>query len=326
MQSKDYQARSRFGSRRKAVRPSLPARLLLSAPSGAGKTWTALSIASVLTGEAGTTVVIDTEQQQGEHTASVTYADVFDFDVVPWRGADGFDIRDLTQTLREGANELGPDDCTVIDGISPFWNGTGGVLDMVDGRFGSWAKVRPMQDEMLRAIKEFPSHVILTVRAKQDWQVTEYEDQRGRTKQKVERLGMGIQFDANIIYEMQVSATIDLDSHALTVDKSRSTLLADRSWPGEREVEFAEIYKGWLAGGHSLLSAAQATDLVSLFDKISDDDARTIAKREFVAECGRPSDILADDLERAAAIAERIVSDFTTESGPQPKLVDGEAA
>ncbi|MEM9467757.1 MAG: AAA family ATPase [Actinomycetota bacterium] len=319
--NRDYQARSRAGLRRKAIRPALPARLLMLAPSGAGKSWSALSIATELVGTSGSIVAIDTERQQGQHTALTTYADVFDFDYIPWED-NWFDPRDLRMTLRDLAESMGENDVLVIDGIAPFWTGRGGALEKAD-TFGGWKDVRPMLADLMDEVKSFPSHVIVTVRAKTEWEISEKEDDRGRRKQNVEMLGLGPQFDKDIVYEMQVAVTLDR-THKLTVFKSRSTVLADREFPAEHERDFAAKYQEWLAGGSPLLARAAQDEIMELLNAPYVKADRAALKRRFLAEFGDPKDMLAADGARAMQWAAEASAEYA-DTPPEDASADDDA-
>jgi len=66
---------------RKAVKYDAKLRLAISAPTGAGKTWTSLLIATRLAEATGSKIaVIDTE-----HGSASKYADRFDFDALDLR-------------------------------------------------------------------------------------------------------------------------------------------------------------------------------------------------------------------------------------------------
>ena len=68
---------SRFQPR-KASRQQLKARIAITGPSGAGKTYTAIEFAQTLQGD-GRTVVIDSERGSASW-----YSDRWDYDVVDW--------------------------------------------------------------------------------------------------------------------------------------------------------------------------------------------------------------------------------------------------
>ena len=123
---------SRLANAKPAVRPSLKARLMLSGPAGAGKTYAALEIAATL-GER--VLVIDTEKE-----SALTYADQFRFDHLPWRPP--FDPRELAHELVAAGETY---DAIIVDSFSHFWTGSGGTLDIADGKFGGWKTARPGQ-------------------------------------------------------------------------------------------------------------------------------------------------------------------------------------
>ena len=299
MKNAGHQGRSLWGSKQEAVRPRLPARLLIHAPPGGGKTFTSLSIADRFRSHWGgrDVTVIDTEQQQGKHTASVTYADIFDFELVPWPEALGYDPRDLTATIKDASVEASEDSILVIDGVQPFWSGAGGILALV-GRFGDWADVRPIQAAMLTALKTYPGHLILTVRGKLAWSVQEYEDERGLKKQRVDPMGTGIQFDSNLLYEMNVVLEMD-KGHTATVTKTRTGRLADRYYEAGQIDRFTDEYAEWLEGGLPVIGQTKANSLVQVFDRIESPDTRVALKAQFSSEFGLPNLILVEDYERA---------------------------
>src|SRR4051794_16392214 len=125
----------RIDNARPAVRQSRMGTLLLTGPSGAGKTWTALTIAQIL----GTpTIVFDTEAR-----SALDYADVFSFEHVAWTAP--YDPAELAANV-VAAPARGYD-VVIVDSFSHFWSGQGGTLDIADGRFTGWKEARPVQRE-----------------------------------------------------------------------------------------------------------------------------------------------------------------------------------
>ena len=96
---------NRLSLAREAVRPSLKARLMLSGPAGAGKTFSALEIASVL-GER--ILLIDTEKE-----SALTYASEFAFTHLPW--APPFDPRELGATLVQAQSGVAQYFCALLE-------------------------------------------------------------------------------------------------------------------------------------------------------------------------------------------------------------------
>jgi hypothetical protein len=208
-------------------------RMMLAGPSGAGKTYTALTIAATL----GTsTLVLDTEKE-----SALTYADTFAFDHLRWEPP--FDPRELASVLTEADGY----DTIVVDSLSHFWQKQGGTLEIADGKFTGWGVARPAQELMVEAILTCRAHVIVCVRSKQKF--TQQQDDRG--KHVVIKLGVGTIQDDTLDYEMNVAAELDLD-HNLTVSKSRTEALpVGRTYrPGDVS-EMAAAYSAWLASGDS---------------------------------------------------------------------------
>jgi KaiC/GvpD/RAD55 family RecA-like ATPase len=100
----------------KASKRQSKARIVITGPTGSGKTYSALSIASAL---GKRVAVIDTEQG----SASL-YSDQFDFDVLELTG--DYHPQKYVEAIKSAAS-AGYDVC-VVDSITHEWNGKGGVL------------------------------------------------------------------------------------------------------------------------------------------------------------------------------------------------------
>ena len=224
---------SRLSNAKPAVRPSLKARLMLSGPAGAGKTYSALEIATVL-GER--ILVIDTERE-----SSLTYADEFTFTHLPWR--EPYDPRELAQTLGEADVEY---DVIVIDSLSHFWGGQGGTLDIADGKFGGWKTARPAQNDAVQAILSAGCHVIVCVRSAIE-HVQELDTRTG--KQVVKKLGLSPKQDKDLEYELNLAAEISIE-HKISVSKSRTTAVpVGREFAPGHARDLGKVYAEWLASG-----------------------------------------------------------------------------
>ncbi|HZE34069.1 MAG TPA: ATP-binding protein, partial [Actinoallomurus sp.] len=163
-----------------ATKEAAKARIALAGPSGSGKTYTALVTARALAA-GGKVAVIDTERE----SASL-YADEFTFDTL---NMHAYDPRDLVKAL--GAAGAAGYAVVIVDSLSHFWMGSGGMLEQVDhaakrsyggNSFGGWKEARPMERQMIDALLGYPGHVIVTMRTKTEWVVQENE--RGRKEPK----------------------------------------------------------------------------------------------------------------------------------------------
>ena len=227
---------SRLANAKPAVRPSLKARLMLSGPAGAGKTYSALEIASVL---GDRILVIDTEKE-----SALTYADEFTFTHLPWRPP--FDPRELATDLVAAGEEH---DVIIVDSFSHFWTGSGGTLDIADGKFGGWKTARPAQEDVtFGGLLSTPAHVIICCRAKMEYLSEEYED-KGRKRQRVTKIGLAPRQDGELEYELNLAAEIDID-HRISISKSRTTAVpVGRSFTSGHAGDLAKDYAAWLGSG-----------------------------------------------------------------------------
>lgn len=236
--------KSRLGTAITAVRPKLKARIMLSAPSGGGKTWTALTIARELCkGDMTKVLVIDTEKD-----SALTYVDEFrmesggSFMHLPWDAP--YSPSDLAATMHD-AGRSGYE-VIIADSLTHFWTKAGGTLDLADARFGGWKTARPAQEEMVDAILGTTAHVIVCVRSKVEY--TQVYNEKTR-KQEVKKLGMAPQQDATLDYEMNIAVELDLD-HNMFIGKSRTNdIPVGRVYNPGTAAMFAEHYATWLAGG-----------------------------------------------------------------------------
>lgn len=223
---------------KKAVKRAIKARFALDGPAGAGKTMSALKIATALV-PGGRVAVIDTERQ----SASL-YANLFNFDVLE---LETFDPRLYIEAINAAAREKY--DVIIVDSLSHAWSGKDGMLDKAGGKFSSWRDITPMHNALVDSLLTVPAHVFVTMRTHTEYLVTEEVDERGRKKQKVERVGLKPLQKAGSEYEFTVVGDMSLDN-TMTISKSRCPALQGRSFvrPGE---DVAAILRTWLEDGEA---------------------------------------------------------------------------
>lgn len=299
---------SRLSQARPAVRPALKARMQISAPSGAGKSRTALTIATEF---GGPILDVDTE-----HESALTYADDFIFDHLPWRGP--FDPLELAELLLD---PQGYEDGTIIiDSATHFWRGEGGTLDIANGKFTGWKEARPVQEALVKAILQCPAHVILCVRSDMAYEQT--EDSNG--KKRVDRVGMKPQQDADLVYELNVGLDMDMN-HNIVVTKTRTAVLPiNRTFRAGRAnvVELARTYAEWLKGGEPLLGKAEAEALIEMFEKLPGQQDKILAKQLFIEVFARPEMLRANQLDDAMQWIEEYIARGGPEGGSPATLED----
>lgn len=227
----------------RATRKQVRLKLALIGPSGSGKTWSALSIAQ---GLGGSIAVIDSEAGSAER-----YAGDFEFDHAI---LDDFSPEGYVGALQE-AHEANYDNI-LVDGISQEW---GRLLHDVD-RFGGWKEATPRHDRFVQALIKVPRNVIVTMRAKTMYDVTEAPRADGRgTKQEIVKLGLGpIQRD-NVEYEFDLVGMLDLENN-MKVVKSRVKPVPNGSIVEKPGLELAKTLLGWLNEGEPVAKPQEADD------------------------------------------------------------------
>lgn len=209
---------------KKAERKSVKIKLAITGPSGAGKTMGSLLLAKGLAA-GGKVLIIDSEDG-----SSNLYADHklvgMDFDVIELDAP--YTVTKYLQALQAG-QDAGYD-VIVIDSITHAWAGEGGLLDKktsLDSRggnsFTNWASITKEQEQFKAKIIHSSSHVIVTMRSKQEY-VVEAND-KGRSAPK--KVGLApIQRDG-MEYEFTTVFDVSMD-HSYQASKDRTGLFDGR--------------------------------------------------------------------------------------------------
>lgn len=226
---------------KKAVKAESKLRMALAGPSGAGKTFTALSIATAMAGDGENGVaVIDTERGSASK-----YSDLFQFDVLE---LESFHPDRYIEAIQ--AAETAGYHVLVIDSITHEWNGMDGVLEQIDKicqrdkctSIQAWAKATPMHRRFIDAMLSANVHIIVTMRSKMGVSID--KDERGKTT--VQKVGMEAEQRNGIEYEFDVVGDLDRDN-TMVVGKSRCVALAGQviRKPG---AQIAATLAEWLHG------------------------------------------------------------------------------
>ncbi|WP_423487921.1 ATP-binding protein [Mycobacteroides sp. PCS013] len=229
-----------------ATREAAFARIALTGPSGAGKTYTALALATALSDSVG---FIDTERGSASKYVGLNG---WHFETVQ---PDSYAPLSLVELLGIAAGaEFG---CVVIDSLSHYWMGVDGMLEQVDSRahgsntFSGWKEVRPEERRMVDALVAFPGHLIVTMRSKTEYVIEENE----RGKKVPRKVGMKPEQREGIEYEFDLVGDMDLDN-TLTVVKSRIHTLAKAVIPMPGD-DLAIAIREWLSDGEKIPTARE---------------------------------------------------------------------
>jgi hypothetical protein len=219
----------------KATKEQAKLRLALFGPSGAGKTYTALRMA---TGMGGNIAVIDTERGSASK-----YADRFEFDVLE---LDTRNIATYCQAIgaanRAGYNVL------IIDSLTHAWQELLADIDKIaktryrGNRWSAWSDGTPMQHELIDTLLSCNCHIIATMRSKTEWAT---QDENGKIKPV--RIGLAPEQGKGIEYEFDMLMELSPD-HVAVVLKDRTGKYQDEmiELPGE---DFGKALADWLKEG-----------------------------------------------------------------------------
>lgn len=225
---------------RKASRQQTKLRLNLSAPSGAGKTYSALLMAKGLVGSWDKIAVIDTE-----NGSASLYSHLGDFNVIdlqppfaPERYIEAINACIAAQM-----------ECIIIDSSSHEWSGAGGCLELNEklaqikykcNTWSAWNETTPRHDAFVNTVLQCNAHIITCTRSKMETVMGE-----GR---KVHKVGMkDVQRDG-WEYELTVSLSIDRESHCATASKDRTNLFEGKDAFQITE-KTGELIKQWCETG-----------------------------------------------------------------------------
>jgi len=202
---------------RKAQRKQTRMKLGIQGPSGSGKTYSSLLMAHGLIEDWSKIAVIDTENHSSE-----LYSHLGQYNVLPLK--EPFSPERYIEAI-ETCENAGME-VIIIDSISHEWDGKGGILEvhskMTGNSFTNWHKVTPRHNNFIQKILQSPSHIIATIRSKQDFVLSEKNG-----KQVPEKVGLkgvqrdGVDYELTIVFEMDIK-------HNTVASKDRTNLFADK--------------------------------------------------------------------------------------------------
>jgi hypothetical protein len=205
---------------RKAERRKAKLRCALAGPSGSGKTFSALLMAF---GLGGKVALIDTENGSGD-----LYAHLGEYDICPITAPF---IPDKYIAAIKAAEAAGYD-VIIVDSLSHAWAGEGGLLDMQGkiadsgkgNSYTAWRSVTPKHNALVEAMLQSKSHIIATVRSKQDY--VQEKDEKGKVTQ-IKKVGMAPVQREGLEYEFTVFFDLSMQ-HEASASKDRTSLFDSR--------------------------------------------------------------------------------------------------
>src|SRR3990167_6684199 len=214
---------------RKASRGRTKARIGFAGPSGSGKTMSSLLMAYGIVDNWDKIGLIDTEMGSGElyvgmavKGLNLTIGEYNYIRIDPPYNATKY--LDAIKEMEAAGIEV-----IIIDSLTHAWAGSGGLLDkhgkLTDASksknsWTAWRTVTPEHNALVDAILLSKSHIIATVRSKQEYAQTK-DETTGRVL--VEKLGMAPIQREGMEYEFTVFLDIEI-SHTAHASKDRTTV------------------------------------------------------------------------------------------------------
>jgi len=276
-------------------------RLALSGPAGAGKTYTALTLATALA-DGGQVALIDTE-----HGSASKYADLFEFDTLC---LETFHPQKYIDAIHEA--EAAGYSVLIIDSLSHAWSGQGGLLEEKDkiarakysgNSFSAWNDASAIQNKLVNVILGAKLHIIATVRSKMDYVLE--TGANGKTMPR--KVGMAPVQRDDLPYEFDVFCSLESDN-TLIVDKSRCPALSG-AVIAKPNGAVAETLKAWLSGA----PMEDATKLTTREDEFTPANEKQLASiRKLFEYLGKGVFTSLDSFsfEEAKALLEELTAEY----------------
>jgi alpha-glucuronidase len=140
-------------------------------------------------------------------------------------------------------------DVIILDSISHEWDGDGGVLDihaqMAGNSFTNWSKITPRHNALVQKILSSGSHIISTIRSKQDYVITEKNG-----KSVPEKVGMkgvqrdGLEYDYTIVFELDIYNNVNCTKDRTQLFNSRIAFKIDDT-TGKKIMQWCKDGEGY---------------------------------------------------------------------------------
>jgi hypothetical protein len=115
----------------------------------------------------------------------------------------------------------------IVDSITHEWDGKGGILEisnsMTGNSYTNWAKITPRHNAFIDSILQSKSHIITTVRRKQDYEMTT------NPNGKLTPVKVGLKEVTREGFEYELTVNLELDQkHNASASKDRTGLFIDK--------------------------------------------------------------------------------------------------
>ena len=258
----------------KSSRKKVKLRLNISAPSGAGKTYSALLMAKGLVSDWSKIAVIDTENE----SASL-YSHLGEFsclDLKPPFTPERY-IEAINLAVKNGF------ECIIIDSSTHEWSGLGGCIDLNEklaqskykgNTWSAWNEITPRHDKFIQTVLQSPAHIITCTRSKMETVMTD--------DRKVKKVGMKDIQREGWEYELTISLNLDRDTHTAIASKDRTGLFEGKD-PFVISEKTGQLIKDWCELGVVVPLFTLTPEMQSELQALLDNSTLTQARKDKAA-------------------------------------------
>ena len=272
-----------------AVREKIYAKIALMAPSGGGKTYSALRLATGMLEKLkeldpngdkgmlknGKILMVNSESSRGRY-----YANEFQYDIADI--TPPFSPEKYIEYINEAVRLDYP--ILILDGTSPEWEGRGGCLDLhrqAGGRYQDWSVVTPRHDKFLFAISDTPIHIIATMRGKDQYVMTNEDDGHIFVK----KLGVGAKQREGFEYEFTISFLLDQATNMAIPQKDNTHLFENEGAFILTEIDGARIMEWANSGDAKYIAPKRFEEAKADENEIADMKTLETFKEEIINMC-----------------------------------------
>ncbi len=236
---------------RKATRQKAKVRIGLSAPSGSGKTYSAILLAKGIASSNDKIALIDTENGSGD-----LYSHLGEYNVLTLQAP--FSPENYIKAIKE-CEDAGME-VIIIDSVTHEWEGKGGCLEINESlakakfkgnTWSAWSETTPRHQKFIEAITTSKCHIITTVRNKVETMMTEDRKVKKVGTKEVQREGFE--------YELTVNFNLDQETHLVNVGKDRTELFVNRD-PFIITEETGKEIKAWAETGTEVINTPKKVE------------------------------------------------------------------
>jgi cellulose biosynthesis protein BcsQ len=257
----------------KATRKAVKLRLNISAPSGAGKTMSALRMAYGLCGDWSKVVVIDTE-----NGSASLYSHLGDFntiDLIP-----PFTPEKYIQAIE--VSEAAGMGVIIIDSTTHEWvtlleeNEALAQSKFRGNTWSAWSVTTPRHDRFVNKVLHSSAHVITCTRSKM-------ETVMGDDK-KVKKVGLKDQQREGWEYELTVSLTIDRDTHKAIASKDRTNIFEGKmpflitEQTGKEIADWCNSGEAQKSASERMQEATTLAELANIYNSLTADEKKQVSE------------------------------------------------